>query len=119
MSDPHADLKKRVAIVPPPEVRVGLSKKERRRRDQFVMVPWAWIEKLDGATGQTYRVALVLLYEHWRRRGEPMKLNNRMVENCSISRQSKWRALADLERRGLIAVQRRSKRSPMVRVLRC
>ena len=34
-----------------------------------------------------------------------------------VSRQAKWRALNDLERRGLISVERRRRRSPLIRVL--
>jgi hypothetical protein len=78
------------------------------------MVSWTWLEKLDGATGQTYRVAHVLLYEYWRR-GEPLKFNNHMSRSYNVTRQSKWRALADLERRGLITVERRPSRSPIIR----
>jgi hypothetical protein len=33
-----------------------------------------------------------------------------------ISRYSKWKALGDLERRGLVTVERRPRRSPLVRV---
>jgi hypothetical protein len=85
-----------------------------RRREQFVLVPWSWIEKLNGATGQTHRVALCLLYLHWKGDGRPIKLANGMLWIDGVSRQSKWRALGDLERRGLIVVERRPKRAPIV-----
>jgi hypothetical protein len=126
MSDPYANLKQH-ALTPGrvkellaavPVTKISVSRKERKRRGQFIMVPWTWVEKLEGAPGQTYRTALLLLYEHWRQ-GKPIKLNNRMLETIGVSRYSKWRALPDLEGRGLIAVERRPKRSPVVRVLRC
>jgi hypothetical protein len=44
--------------------------KIRKRREHFIMVPWAWVEKLNGAHGQTYRLALHLLYLHWKGKGE-------------------------------------------------
>jgi hypothetical protein len=65
--DPYADLKQhrltpenvaQLAVVP---------RKIQRRRQQFVMVPWTWAEKL--ATVRyiaTYRVALHVLYRHWK-----------------------------------------------------
>ena len=81
------------------------------------MVPWSWVERLNGATGQTYRVALILLYMSWKSRGAPIKLPNGMLEIDGVSRQSKWRALADLEQRGLITVERRPRRSPIIRLL--
>jgi hypothetical protein len=124
--DPYAHLKQH-ALTPERmkelatirATKVSVSRKERKRREQFVMVPFSWIEKLDGATGQTYRVALLLLHEHWRRRGQPIRVNNCMVVNVGISRQSKWRALSELERHGLITVERRPRKSPVVRVLGC
>ena len=116
--DPYADLKQhrltpetlaKLAVVP---------KKIRRRRKHFVQMPWPWLERLAGATGQTYRVALCLLYLHWKKgKDGPIKLANGMLRIDGVSRQSKWRALNDLERRGLIAVERRPRRSPVIRVL--
>jgi hypothetical protein len=78
------------------------------------MVPWAWFERLNGAHGQIYRVALFLLYLNWKDKGRPIKLTNGMLRSDGVSRQSKWRALHELERRGLISVQRRPNRTPVV-----
>jgi hypothetical protein len=84
------------------------------------MVPMWWIEKLGGpplATGATHQVACHLCHLDWRHHNKPFKLPNGMLKYDGISRYSKWRALTDLERRGLIIVERRPKKSPMVRVL--
>jgi uncharacterized membrane protein len=81
-----------------PLARTAGAVRSRKRRPHFIQVPLLWVERLDGAGGQTYRVALWLLIE-------------------GVSRQAKWKALRDLERRGLITVERRSRRSPLVRVL--
>jgi hypothetical protein len=92
-------------------------RKVRKRRQKFVMVPWTWIEKLAGATGHTHQVALYLLYLHWKQNGGgPLKLPNGMLKYDGISRQSKWRALADLERRGLATIERRPGKSPLIRL---
>jgi len=88
--------------------------KMRKRRQQFVKVPWTWVDKLAGATGQTYCVALCLLHLHWQQKGGPVKLANGMLRIDGVSRQSKWRALSDLEHRGLVTVERRPRRSPMI-----
>jgi hypothetical protein len=119
--DPHADLKqhrltpetramidqRRVAFVP---------KKIRKRHQHFVQMPMWWVERRRGASGQTHQVALHLLYLHWRNKG-PVKLPNGRLEIDGISRYAKWRALADLEKkRGLITVERRSRKSPIVRL---
>jgi hypothetical protein len=113
--DPYAELK-RCALpegmtlerrVPPAQFR--------RRHRHFIMLPMAWFERLDGASGQTYRLALVLIYLSWRKRGEPIALaNGRLTEIDGVNRFSKWRALAELERRGLIRIERRPSRSPVI-----
>jgi hypothetical protein len=97
----------RLAVVP---------RKIQKRRRQFVQVPWLWFERLRGADGQTYRVALFLLHVHWKTNGEPIKLANGMLAIDGVPPSSKRRALRDLERRELIAVERRPRKSPIVRV---
>jgi len=87
-----------------------------RRRQHHIQMPWRWYEKLAGADGQTYRVALYLLYLHWKGRGEPIKLANGMMARDGVPRESKRRALHDLERRGLITVEWRDRKSPIVKV---
>jgi hypothetical protein len=89
-------------------------RKIQQRRQQFVKVPWTWIEKLEGASGQTYHVAHYLLHLHWQQKGGPVKLANGMLRIDGVSRQSKWRALRDLEQRGLVTVKCRPNRSPLV-----
>ena len=87
------------------------------RRD-FVRVPWSWIDRLTAASrGSTYRLALLLLYEHWRGGAQPIKVSNVKVAGDGLSRGSKARALRELERLGLVRVERRSRKSPWVTVL--
>jgi hypothetical protein len=99
-----------------PERHAIVPRKIQKRRRHFVQVPWDWFEALDGATGQTYRLAMYLLYLHWKDGGGPIKLANGMLQIDGVSRQSKWRALADLERRGLLSVERHRRRSPVVQL---
>ena len=61
---------------PAPETWAVVPRKIKKRRQHFVMVPWSWIERLNGAAGQTYRVAVILLYMGWKGRGDPVKLSN-------------------------------------------
>jgi len=91
--------------------------KIRKRRQHFVPFPVTWYERMKGADGQTYRVALYLLYLHWKGNGEAIKLPNGMLAIDGVPPTSKRRALSDLERRGLITVERRPKKSPIVRVV--
>jgi len=93
-------------------------KKIQKRQQHFIKVPWFWFEKLQKVkSAQTYRLALLLLYLHWRGSGGPVKLANGTPKAEGISRQSKWRALVELEQLGLIVIERRSRRSPVVRLL--
>jgi hypothetical protein len=90
--------------------------KIKRRREHFAMLPMTWYERLKGADGQTYRVAWFLLYLHWKNNGGPIKLGNGMLAMDGVPPQSKRRALRDLERRGLITVEWRPRKSPIVRL---
>jgi hypothetical protein len=93
--------------------------KIRKRRGQFVMLPMWWYEKLANpapASRCTCLVAWYVLHLHWKHHGEPFKLANGMLEYDGVSRYSKWRALKDLERRGLVTVDWREKKSPIVQV---
>jgi hypothetical protein len=100
-------LRERQAVVP---------RKVQKRCEQFVKVPWTWVKRLQGASGQTWCLALHLLYLHWKNKAAPIKLANGMLKLDGISRASKWRALAELERRELIIIDRRPNRSPIVRL---
>jgi hypothetical protein len=96
----------------------ALPKKIRQRRQQFVLVPWTWIERLAlSQSANTYRVALTLLFLHWKAKGEPIKLANGMLAIDGVSRYAKRRALAELEQFGLITVSRRQRKSPIVNLI--
>jgi len=92
-------------------------RKLKKRRKNFVQVPWEWIEKLNGATGKTWHLAMHLLYLDWKDKGAPIKLANGMLGMDGVDRDAKSRGLSDLERRGLITVERRPKKSPIVKVI--
>ena len=85
-----------------------------KRRKQFVQVPMTWYERLRGAHGQTYRVALHLLHLHWKAGGGPVRLANGMLAIDGVPATSKLRAIRDLERRRLVTVEWRSRKSPIV-----
>jgi hypothetical protein len=92
--------------------------KARRRRQQFVMVPYSWLEDLREARHiSTYQVALYLLHRHWKDRGQPIPLSNVALAALGVPRWEKWRALAELERLGLVKVVRRPRRVPLITVL--
>jgi hypothetical protein len=118
MSDPF-DIN-RLRINPAKFTTPYVPAKIRKRREQFVILPMWWYEKLANpvpASRCTCLVAWYLLYLNWKNEGKSFKLANGMLKYDGISRQSKWRALKDLERRGLISVGWREKKSPIIHVL--
>jgi hypothetical protein len=96
---------------------VKVPTKVRKRQQQFVQVPMIWVEKLNGASGQTHQVALHLLFLHWKGGGEPIKFGNMTLAAAGVPSESKRRALREIEHRGLITAEWRRKKSPLVRVL--
>jgi hypothetical protein len=88
-----------------------------KRRQHFIMVPFDWLERLKGAGGQIWHVALHLQYLHWKGKGKPITLANGMLEYDGINRRTKWWALAELEQRGLISIERRKGKSPLIRMI--
>jgi hypothetical protein len=92
--------------------------KVRRRRQHFVKVPWTWVERLKEARHiVTYRVALLILYQHWENGGKPFTLSNSAAALVGAGRSTKWRALRELEHLGLIAIGRRKRKSPLITVI--
>jgi hypothetical protein len=99
------------------EMRRVVAVKIKKRRQHFIKLPMSWYDRMKGADGQTYRVVWYLLYLHWKSGGEAIKLSNGMLAIDGVPPTSKRRALRDLERRGLIIVERQSRKSPIVRLL--
>jgi hypothetical protein len=95
--------------------RVTKRAKPKRWRRHYVNVPWQWVEQLRATKRVcTYRVALLLLYEHWRTGARPVVLSNVFTRAEGLSSRSKSRAIAELESLGLIQVQRHKCRAPRV-----
>lgn len=108
----------RLAITPEVTASLGRAATAKRHHRQFVMVPWSWVERLQAAHYiGSYRVAMHLLFQHWKSDGQPVKLSNVALARMGVSRDQKWRALRELERLGLIGIERRKRRSPLVTIL--
>jgi hypothetical protein len=92
--------------------------KVRRRRRHFVKVPWTWVERLVEARYiATYRVALYVLYRHWETHGKSFTISNGAIALEGVSPKQKWRGLGELERFGLITIERRKRKTPRVTVI--
>jgi hypothetical protein len=83
---------------------------------KFIKVPKMWQVVLTEkrVSAPAHRVALYLLDRAaW---SENVPLGNRVLEKYGINRWAKWRALEELRRAGLIAVEARRGRPPLVKV---
>ena len=85
----------------------------------FIIVPVIWWQALIQmqATGSTLWVALLLLDKARRAPYPLVKLSNVAVKAVGVSRSSKARAISQLRKAGLIIVQDRPRRSPIVKVM--
>jgi hypothetical protein len=111
----RVDPAKRQQIIPDQEI--DRSKREGRQR-VFTSVPREWeLRLLQAKRISTYRLALELLYLNWKDSGKPIVVSSKVARAAKISARSKWEALAELERLGLIEVDRRPRKSPRVVLL--
>jgi hypothetical protein len=99
-----------------PEKSVTVPLRLQKRRKHFIKVPLTWHEQLMGhRQSATYKVAAQILYQHWKNNGGPFVLSTCTLKG--VSRMQKSRALAELEAFGLITVERRKRKSPLVTVV--
>jgi hypothetical protein len=84
----------------------------------YTLVPRKWELRLfDAKRISTYRLAIELLYLHWSGKGKPVTVSSKVAQGVRLSIRSKWNALSELERLGLIKVDRKLRRSPCVVLL--
>jgi hypothetical protein len=84
----------------------------------FVMVPISWVERLAWAQACTYRLALHVLHADWKHDGHQFRLANEGLAAANVSRWGKYTGLRELERLGLVVVDWRDRKSPLIKVRR-
>jgi hypothetical protein len=90
-----------------------------RNSARFTKVPYSWERALASARAGVcvYRVALHLLYHAEWKADRTVKLTNVAMKAAGVSRKGKDAALRLLVRLGLVTVQGRHKKSPLVTVI--
>jgi hypothetical protein len=84
----------------------------------YTLFPYSWQERLRGCkAGSIFLLALYLLYEHWRSGGHRIRLSNGVLAAEGVGRNAKLDGLRELERRGLVQVEWRPRRAPLVTCL--
>src|SRR5262249_25657046 len=88
-------------------------------RDKFIAGPIdvSWVYKASRLGVKTLLVGLALWHLKGLRRFNTFIVSNLMLGEWKISPDAKSRALRKLEKAGLITVERRGKRSPVVTIL--
>lgn len=86
-----------------------------RKAETFVKVPLWWFEQVTRATRspQTF-VCVWLLHLAWKVKSLTFPVPNGQLGKHGADRQAKRRALASLEAAGLITVNRRDRKNPIV-----
>ena len=85
------------------------------RKETFVKVPLWWITAAANATGSPAVLVLIeLLRLQWKTRRMSFPVPNARLKNLGVSREVKRRVLRDLQRAGLITVDQRTRKSPIV-----
>jgi hypothetical protein len=90
--------------------------KSRRRDREFVMVSTSQIDRMREVNITAY-VFLRLLHLNFRAHGKPIRLTNAVLAPKGIHRNSKYKALRELETAGLIKVERSPKKTLKVILL--
>jgi len=94
--------------------------KKPHRKRYFIKgpIPVAWLARAYRAgAGAGMVIGAALWFQSGMRLNRTVRLTNKEVERWGLSRQSKWKALAALEKAGLVKVDRRRSTSPMITIL--
>jgi hypothetical protein len=96
----------------------SLPLRQRRKKadkDVFVKVPLWWFEQATKVT-QTPQafVCVWLLHLSWKAKKSEFPVPNSLLGGRGVDRRTKYRALARLEKAGLITVKRRGRKTPVV-----
>jgi hypothetical protein len=101
-----------------PAKRVELPSVRRRRAGRFIPpIPLGWYQRACQLPGKAPVLASALWYLHRLKRSKSFVVAHSQLNGFGLTRQAKYRALESLEAAGLISVERRPKKSPVVTIL--
>jgi hypothetical protein len=86
-----------------------------KTKDPFVKVPLWWAEQVAAVTKSPgVMVWIWLLYLAWDNGMRPVPLANVKLKRWGVNRETKRRVLDALEKAGLIVIERRPRKAPVV-----
>ena len=97
------------------------ARKSKRKGWQRIctVLPREWeLRLLKAKRISTYRLAIELLYLHWYGKDKPVTVSSKVAKAAKLSVRSKWNALNELVRLGLIEMDRKPRTSPRAVLLR-
>jgi hypothetical protein len=77
----------------------------------------AWLEKAARLPGRALHVALAIRHQSDLERSPTVALRNKHCKVFGVGRDTKRRGLADLEMAGLVTVDRKPRRNPVVTII--
>lgn len=100
------------------ELEAAAPAKRKRKVEPFVRVPLWWVTAASKATQDPgMLVCIELLYASWKTRNSTFPLANTRLARLGASREVKRRVLRDLERAGLIVVERPQRKTPIITLM--
>ncbi len=90
-----------------------------RRTEPFIhFIPLSWLSRAAKLPGTRYgvHVGALLFYRHGLEQGKPIKIAHKLLEMLGVNRHAYYRALQAMEVAGLISVQRRRGKKPLVTI---
>jgi hypothetical protein len=101
-----------------PEKKVELPTTRRIRSGRFIPpMPMEWFRRACRLPGKAGLMAVVVWYLSKVRKSDTVTLSQATLDEFSISRQAKYRALERMESAGLVRVECRHRKNPVVTVL--
>jgi hypothetical protein len=88
---------------------------KRKKTEEFVMVPLWWVTEATKATRMPGALVLIeLLHRSWKAKSLTFPLPNGRLIKYGVSREIKRRILHNLEVAGMITIERRPGKTPLV-----
>ena len=94
----------------------GPPPKKTARHNQFVLVPQPWLLKLSAMSIGTRWLAVALLWKSFLHHGHTFACSNALLKEFGLTRWQKDKGLIELERAGMITIERARYRSPRIKI---
>jgi hypothetical protein len=89
----------------------------RRSVEPFDKFPRWWSHLLRNAGVGSFKIALLLLYLNWKSGGRPVTVSAAAAKARGVGPRQKVSAVLELEKAGIVRVERRPKKSSLITVL--